>query len=135
MDIVLMTQKAVDKTLLGIGNGAFGFGIGWIAGKIVKSNPIQFGVIFGIGAIAKYALDELASSLGRRAGLQKSQISLIHACNSVVVASAEAAALFTHGLLGPVGIGVCVGLAVLGFAFNVGHAASQRQKELQRAAG
>lgn len=113
------------EALIEVGKGALvtvvGFGMGCLAGHMVKG-PLSIrgivpivGAVYAIVALANFCLDLLVKFLAKKYDWKFSTMKFCQALVGAAFAVAAAVALFAVGIFGPVSFGVTLGL---GLAFG-----------------
>jgi len=133
MDCINGTNETVKVAAKATVLGAISFGLGYLGGKIFKIDALKYGIASAVSTVAVVILDSVVDVVKEKQGLPKSKVTMIKASGAAVIATATAVSLFALGVLGPVGLGIMLGIAALCFGIQVGAAAYQKRQENQAA--
>ena len=100
--------------------GGVAFGLGCLAGKVVKGPIVKTGVLSAIAAVASQGLDLLVKTLAKKYDWNLSTVKFLDALSSTAMAVAMAIGAFALRILGPGGAIAALGLGLLGSAFSLG---------------
>jgi len=129
MDVVLTCEKIVKTAAGAAVYGAVGFGVGAVVGLFANASVLKTGAVFAVGGVATYALSKLVGAIGKKCNWNKSSITLLKGCSTLVVSIAEIATCVALGILGPLGVAILGGFALISFVSFVNVATNQRRQE------
>jgi hypothetical protein len=116
----VQTKQILKDVAIGAVQGVFSFGVGCLAGKIAKGPILMTGALYGIAAVANYALNKLAQFLANKQKWNISTYQFSLALVGAALATAMSVTAFALGIFGPVGLGVTLGLGLLIPAYHIG---------------
>ncbi|MFQ5729647.1 MAG: hypothetical protein ACE5GN_04740 [Waddliaceae bacterium] len=117
---MISVKKIVSEAGKCVFWGGVSFGLGCLAGKIVKAPVLKTGGLYALAAVASQGLDLLVRVLAKKYDWNLSTVKFFDALSSAATAVAMAVSALALGIFSPTGaVGFFV-LGLLGSAFPIG---------------
>lgn len=92
--------------------GGLGFGLGCLAGKIVKGPVLMTGALYGVVSVAKYAMDLATKSLATKHKWNFSTFNFASSLTAAIASTALAVGILALGILSPAGAATLLGISL-----------------------